>query len=100
MSSSQMSLPSLRSISTQSQPPHIPPPLIAHSVPKPDNPDNLASRLNRILYKPKYAVFEAKVVIEELGNVPALNGTFEAEFRFRGKKPKGKDAGELRLLHC
>jgi hypothetical protein len=42
----------------------------------------------------KTANFEAKVVIHELGNVPQLAGEFAVSWKFRGRRPRGKEAGE------
>jgi hypothetical protein len=71
-----------------------PRPLIALQAPKVDEPANLAKRLNRLLHKPKYAHFEATIMVEELGNVPFLGGNFQAEYKFIGRSPHGKDPSE------
>jgi hypothetical protein len=46
----------------------------------------------------RYAVFDAVVKIHELGNVPQLEGEFQLKYKFRGKRPKGKDASESTRL--
>lgn len=43
----------------------------------------------------KYAIFNAMVVLHEVNNVPQLQGGFAAEWKFRGKRPKGRDSLEL-----
>lgn len=74
-----------------------PQPLIALQAPKVDESANLAKRLNRLLHKPKYAHFEVTVKLEELGNVPFLGGTFQAEYKFVGRSPHGKDPCEYQV---
>lgn len=39
----------------------------------------------------KYANFKVNVIIEELSNVPQLEGEFAVRWKFQGRKPKGKE---------
>ncbi|GFZ48244.1 hypothetical protein JCM24511_05992 [Saitozyma sp. JCM 24511] len=52
----------------------------------------LSHKLRHMFDSQRYAVFDAVVKIHELGNVPQLEGEFQVKYKFRGKKPKGKDA--------
>ncbi len=45
----------------------------------------------------KTANFHVTVVIHELGNVPQLGGEFAVNWKFRGRRPKGKE-GEQTIL--
>jgi hypothetical protein len=45
----------------------------------------------------RFATFEAVVKVHELGNVPQLEGEFQVKYKFRGKRPRGKDACESYL---
>ncbi|WWC72386.1 uncharacterized protein I206_106348 [Kwoniella pini CBS 10737] len=53
------------------------------------------SRLKHMFDNQKYALFETTVIIHELANVPQLSGEFDIKWKFRGKKPRGKELIEL-----
>ena len=56
--------------------------------------ESLGHRLKHMFDGTKTANFHVTVTINELGNVPQLAGDFAVEWKFRGKAPRGKDAGE------
>jgi hypothetical protein len=51
----------------------------------------IGAKLRNMLESQKYAVFDVAITIHELGNVPQLQGEFNARWRFRGKTPKVRD---------
>ncbi|WRT70516.1 uncharacterized protein IL334_007514 [Kwoniella shivajii] len=55
----------------------------------------LSSKLKHMFDNQKYALFETTVIINELGNVPQLSGEFDVKWKFRGKRPRGKEMIEL-----
>lgn len=55
----------------------------------------LSTRLRHMFDSQKYAVFSATVTVHELSNVPQLQGDFAVQWKFRGKRPKGKEVLEL-----
>ncbi|WVQ85993.1 hypothetical protein IAT38_008161 [Cryptococcus sp. DSM 104549] len=54
----------------------------------------LASKLKNMFGPDKHAIFSATVVIHEMGNVPQLQGNFAVAWKFRGRKPRGKESLE------
>lgn len=54
----------------------------------------ITRKLKHMFESQKYAIFNAVVVLHEVNNVPQLHGGFAAEWRFRGKRPKGRDSLE------
>lgn len=54
----------------------------------------ITRKLKNMFESQKYAIFNAVVVLHEVNNVPQLHGGFAAEWRFRGKRPKGRDSLE------
>lgn len=52
----------------------------------------LGGKLRSMLDRQKYAIFQVDVTLHELGNVPQLEGEFAVRWRFRGKRPKARDA--------
>ncbi|WWD20570.1 hypothetical protein CI109_105046 [Kwoniella shandongensis] len=55
----------------------------------------LGSRLKHMFDSQKHATFSATVVVHELGNVPQLQGEFAVKWKFRGKRPRGKESLEV-----
>ncbi|WVO17553.1 hypothetical protein L204_105248 [Cryptococcus depauperatus] len=55
----------------------------------------LASKLKHMFENQKYAIFSVTVVLHEIGNVPQLQGNFAVGWKFKGKKPRGKDSLEM-----
>ncbi|OWZ74068.1 hypothetical protein AYX14_00556 [Cryptococcus neoformans] len=55
----------------------------------------ITRKLKHMFENQKYAIFNAVVVLHEVNNVPQLQGGFAAEWKFRGKRPKGRDSLEL-----
>lgn len=51
----------------------------------------LGHKLRHMFDKDKYAVFVANVVVQELGNVPQIEGDFAVQWKFRGRGPKHAD---------
>jgi hypothetical protein len=54
----------------------------------------LGAKLRHMLDMQKYAIFDVAITIQELGNVPQLQGEFVAKWKFHGKKPSTKDKGK------
>lgn len=52
----------------------------------------LGGKLMSMLDRQKFALFQVDVTLHELGNVPQLEGEFAVRWRFRGKRPKARDA--------
>ena len=64
---------------------------------------SMGHRLRHIFDAQKHAAFVASVTIHELGNVPQLEGEFAVRWKFRGRRPKGKEAGKShgpRAVRC
>lgn len=53
--------------------------------------NGLGAKLRHMLDTQKYAIFDVAITIQELGNVPQLQGEFAAKWKFHGKKPGTKD---------
>ncbi|WWC65438.1 uncharacterized protein I303_108056 [Kwoniella dejecticola CBS 10117] len=64
-------------------------------APHPHHQHSGLSRLKHMFDNQKYALFETTVIIHELANVPQLSGEFDVKWKFRGKKPRGKELLEL-----
>ncbi|WVQ70535.1 hypothetical protein IAR50_000054 [Cryptococcus sp. DSM 104548] len=69
------------------------------AVSKDNEHHHLSSKFKHIFENQKYAIFNASVTLHEVGNVPQLEGDFAVGWRFRGKKPRGKESLELHEKH-
>ncbi|ODN99338.1 hypothetical protein L198_03180 [Cryptococcus wingfieldii CBS 7118] len=67
--------------------------------PKDTDHRHLSSKFKHMFENQKYAIFNASVTLHEVGNVPQLEGEFAVGWRFRGKKPRGKESLELHEKH-
>lgn len=52
----------------------------------------LGGKLMGLLDRQKYAIFQIDLTLNDLANVPQLEGEFAVRWRFRGKRPKARDA--------
>ena len=59
-----------------------------------EEPTKLSHRLKHLFDHTKTANFQVSVTIHSLTNVPQLSGEFAVDWKFRGKAPRAKDAGE------
>lgn len=69
-------------------------PLVAHTVPKEMSTESLRGWVRGLVDKPKHAIFQVKMTIEELQQVPQMQGEFMTEWQINGRRPHGKDARE------
>lgn len=53
---------------------------------------DLGGKLMGLLDRQKYSIFQIELTIHDLANVPQLEGEFAVRWRFRGKRPKARDA--------
>lgn len=63
--------------------------------PIPEESTKFSHRLKHLFDAKKTANFHVTVIIHELANVPQLEGKFAVDWKFRGKSPSPKDAGEF-----